>query len=257
MRSLLCLLLLALASSCATTSGEAGEPNYGQDAESNLAKGKEALESKNFQEAEKFFEYVKSKYPFLESAREAELRLADTDFEREQYPEARDRYRSFVKLHPAHPQVDYAAYRAALTHHKEIPSDFFLLPASREKDQAEVRSTLAAMEEFLRQYPSSKLVPEARRLVDDARRRLAQHELYVAEFYAKREQWGAVVGRLTRVAEQYSGLGFEEDAYFGLYQAYHKLSDPQRAKEALRAVVQKLPGTAAAERAKKLLDREG
>jgi outer membrane protein assembly factor BamD len=233
--------------------GDPGEPTYGSDAESNLKSGNEALEGKNFIEAEKYFEYVKSKYPYLEAAKEAELKLADTDYERDRFIEARDRYHSFIKLHPAHAKVDYAAYRAALTHHREIPSDLFILPPSREKDQVEVHNTLKAMNEFIRQYPESQYLAEAKRYADEARKRLCEHELYVARFYRKRERWGAVVGRLNTVVETYSGLGFDEEALFGLHEAYTKLGDPQRAQETLRKVIAKLPGTAAAQKASKLL----
>ena len=44
---------------------------YAEDAESNLAKGNEALDSKNHAEAQKYFDYVKSKYPYLEAAKVA------------------------------------------------------------------------------------------------------------------------------------------------------------------------------------------
>lgn len=240
---------------CKTLEGgaEVGAPDYASDAESNLARGREALDGKNFLEAERYFEHVRSKYPFLEAAKEAELLLADTDFQRERYLEARDRYASFVKLHPTHPKLDYAAFRAALTHYKEIPSDLFILPPAAEKDQTEVKRTLAAMTDFMRQYPSSSYAEEAKKIVDAVKRRLAEHELYVAEFYAKREKWPAVVGRLTRVLREFSGLGFDERAYFGIYAAYVQMKDTAKAQETLRAVIERLPGTPAAERARKLL----
>ena len=44
--------------------GDAAEPNYADDAEENLKRGDESLESKNFVEAQKYFDYVKSKYPY-------------------------------------------------------------------------------------------------------------------------------------------------------------------------------------------------
>src|SRR5438105_3350983 len=75
--------------------GEIGEPTYAADAETNLAKGDEMLESKNFLEAQKYYDYVKSKFPYLEVATTAELRLGDVDFDREKYLEARDRYLNF------------------------------------------------------------------------------------------------------------------------------------------------------------------
>jgi len=251
-------LALSGASGCQTLGGaDLGEPNYASDADTNMKRGEEALESKNFLEAERYFEYVKSKYPFLEAAKEAELKLADTDFERDRFIEARDRYQTFVKLHPTHPKLDYAAFRAALTHYKDIPSDFFLLPASREKDQVAVRNALSAMNEYIRSHPASAYVAEAKKIADDTRLRLAQHELYVADFYASRERWPAVIGRLNRLVTEYPGLGLDEEAYFGLYHAYSKLKDQDRAQQTLRTVIDKLPGTKAAEKAQKLLGAGG
>jgi len=251
----LALLSLSLLAACASLSSSAngGEVEYGADADSNLKKGNEALESKNYPDAERYFEYVKTKYPFLEAAVEAELRLADTDFERDEFSAARDRYQNFVRLHPTNAKVDYAAYRAALTHYKDMPSDFFLLPPSAEKDQVEVKSALNAMENFVDAYPDSKLVPDAKKVIVDVKRRLADHELYVADFYAKREVWKAVVLRLNTVAKKYPDVGYEERVYFGLYDAWNNLKDSAKAAEALRTLVAKYPGTDGAKKAEKVL----
>lgn len=248
------LLATALLLACATTGGE-GAPDYAKEADENVARGNKAFESKNYAEAQQYFEYVRAKYPYLEAAKVAELRLADTLFEREQYIEARDAYQNFIKLHPTWPEVDYAAYKAALTHYKEIPSDFFLLPPPEEKDQAEVKNALRAMNDFVRQYPKSKHLPEAQEVITDTRRRLARHELYVAAFYAKREKWNAVANRLENVSRDYQGLGFDEEALFGLYDAYTRLNQPEKAKKALEDIVARLPGTPAAEKAQALLGK--
>jgi len=209
--------------------GDSAEPNYADDAEENLKLGQESLDSKNYVEAQKYFDYVKSKYPYLEAATTAELKLGDVDFEREKYVEARDRYVNFVKLHPTHPKLDYAAYRAALTHYKDMPSDFFILPPSVEKDQGEVRAASVALADFIRNHPASEYQEEAKKTLDDVRRRLAKHELYVAGFYKRRERWHAVVGRLNVVARDYGGLGYEEKVYFGLHDAYRNiLADAQK-----------------------------
>jgi outer membrane protein assembly factor BamD len=239
--------------SSAFTTQDPANLTYAADAASNMKLGNEALENKNFLEAEKYFEYVRSKYPYLEAAKEAELKLADTDFDRDQFASARDKYANFVKLHPTHPQVDYAAFRAAMTHYKEIPNDYFFLPPSFEKDQTEVRNAVRAMSDFVRGYPASKYQEEAKKIVADSRRRLGEHEMYVAEFYATREKWPAVVQRLKTVVDQYAGLGLDERALLGLHEAYVKLNDDARAKEALRTLVTRLPNTPAAEKAQKLL----
>jgi outer membrane protein assembly factor BamD len=257
MRSVLvaCLTsLLLFTSGCASlTQGSPSEPKYSSEAETNLHLGQEAMANKDWIRAEQYFEFVRTKYPFLDASKEAELRLADVAFERGEYSDARDKYESFIKLHPTHPQVDYAAYRAALTHVKDYPSDFFALPPSQEKDQTEIKNALQAMDAFLKQYPNSQYAKDAKAAADDARKRLAEHEMYAARFYAKREHWKGVVQRLEGMLQNYPGTPYEEEALFLLHDAYLKLNDTAKAQETLRKVQERLPGTHAAERAKRML----
>jgi outer membrane protein assembly factor BamD len=227
---------------------------FDPDADKNIEKGEAAMTAKNFAEAARYFEFVKTKYPYLEVAKTAELRLGDCDFERERYTEARDRFSSFVRLHPTHPRVDYAAFRAALTHYKDIPSDFFILPPSTEKDQVEVKNALAAMVEFTRSYPESTHVKEAQVAVIDVKRRLAEHELYVADFYAKRGRWPAVVNRLKTVARSYPGIGYDERVAFGLHDAYLQLKDDAKAYEALALYAARFPDQPGAARARAVIE---
>jgi outer membrane protein assembly factor BamD len=233
--------------------GDAVNPDYASDAQTNLQRGNEAFSSKNWEEAAKYYDYVHSKYPYLEASKEAELKLADIDFAKESWEGARDRYQSFVKLHPTHPKVDYAAYQAAMTHHEAIPDDYFFMPPSYEKDQNDVQGAVRALSEFVRQYPSSEYLPKAQKLLDQTRKRLAQHEMYVASFYKRRDRWKAVAWRLEGVAERYPGVGYDEEALMGLHEAYKKLNDPEKAKDALQRLITRMPGTPAAEKAQRLL----
>ncbi|XXF79862.1 outer membrane protein assembly factor BamD [Myxococcaceae bacterium GXIMD 01537] len=256
MRSVLAACLTAvlfLSTGCASLSGAPGQPDYAAQADTNMRLGQEAIENKDWLRAEQYFEYVRQKFPYLEASKEAELRLADVDFERGLYAEAREKYETFIKLHPTHSQVDYAAYRAALTHVKEYPSEFFALPPSQEKDQTEIKNALLAMGSFLKQYPNSQYAKDAQTQVQDARTRLAEHEMYVAAFYRKRERWKGVASRLEGMLQQYPGTKYEEEALFMLYDAYGKLNEPAKAQATLRKVIERLPGTPAAEKAQRLL----
>jgi outer membrane protein assembly factor BamD len=245
----------ALAFACATTQGEPGEPEYASSAEQNMKLGNEALANKNYLEAEKYFEHVKRKYPFQEVSREAELRLADAQLAREKFIEARESYLTFIKLHPTHPKVDYAAYHAALTYYRDIPSDFFLLPPSYEKDQGDVRGALRSMNDFLRMYPKSRWVPDAREVVLDTRKRLARYELYVGEFYLKRGKWPGAAQRFERLLADFAGLGMDEDALFGLHAAYGQMGETEKATSALERIIQLAPKGPGAAKAKKLLGK--
>jgi outer membrane protein assembly factor BamD len=255
MHRLLALAFAALALTACKSVGNAvsGDLDFSDDAETNLKRGNEALDNKNYPDAERYYEYVKTKYPFLEAAKVAELRLADSNFAREQWTEARDQYVNFIKLHPLHPKVDYAAYRAALTHYNEKASDFFILPPSEEKDQVEIKAALKSMTDFAKQYPKSEHLEEAKKVAEDCKRRLVQHELYVARFYAKRERWSAVASRIEGVVKTYDGMPLQGDAASLLFDAYGHLNAASKGKELLRQMIDRFPGTDAAARALKLL----
>jgi outer membrane protein assembly factor BamD len=253
LRAVCLTAFLSTAGCAALSSGQSGDPDFSAQADENIRLGTDAMERKDFLQAEKYFEHVRTRFPYLEAANEAELKLADLDFEQEKYAEAREKFQNFIKLHPTHAQVDYAAYRSALSHYEDIPSDFFLLPPSTEKDQTEVQAALRSLNEFIRQYPDSQYIPEAKQKMEQTRQRLAEHELYVANFYAKRERWKAVAQRLEGLLKDYPGTALEEEALFDLHEAYVRLNDTERAKQTLQRVIERLPGTPAAERARRLL----
>ena len=256
MRPLLLLTLsaLALLAGCGLFSGNGdfGEPDYASEASTNLKRGDEALESSQYQLAEKYFEYVKTKFPFLEASRQAELRLADVSYERELWTEAVDRYNGFVKLHPTHPKVDYAAYRAALAHYRDIPSDWFMLPPSSEKDQTQVNAAWESLTDFVRTYPNSQYLADAKAKLADVRDRLVRHEVYVADFYEKRDRWAAAASRLETVIQKYPGP--DDDRYlFRLHDLYSRLKDSSKARDALQRIITRVPGTPAADKARQML----
>jgi len=253
MGRLLLLSLAALAAGCTTFAGTStATPTFASDATNNMRLGNEALADHQYGMAEKYFEYVKTKYPFIDVSREAEIRLADVSFEHELWTEARDRYTAFVKLHPSYFRVDYCAYRAALTYYRDMPSSFFILPPSPEREQTQVHGAWDLLSAFIKTYPNSVYVPEAKKHAEEARQRLAQHEMYVADFYEKRGHLAGAVGRLETLVTKYPGQD-EATILFRLYGLYIKLSDPVHARGALERIVTRLPGTPAAQRAQAML----
>src|SRR3954467_4746630 len=109
MLPLLASLALAMALSagpgCAT-SDEATKPiTYSLTAKQNYEKGLAELKDENYPEAQKYFQFVRSKFPFSKFAGLGELAIADTQFARGGYTEAVDSYKQFVRLHPTHDKV--------------------------------------------------------------------------------------------------------------------------------------------------------
>ncbi len=246
-------LLVGISGCASSRVSITGDVKYGKSAEEDFRAGEEELKGHSFPEATKFFEHVKTKYPFSKFAALSELRLGDVKFDQEHYIESADAYQQFVRLHPTHERADYAAFRVGLSHWKDGPSDFFLFPPSFEKDQAQVRDAAKAFDDFVKKYPDSKYKPEAEDILTRARARLADHEWYVAEFYAKRKRWAGAAGRLEALVKDYPGSPREPAALYQLAQAYLNLEERQRAQQALQQLIAKHPQDARRAQAERLL----
>jgi outer membrane protein assembly factor BamD len=256
MRRLFALQVLLFAVACGGPHvSMGGDLKYGRSAEDDFKAGQDELKSKNYAEATKFFEHVRTKYPFSKYAALSELRLADARFDQDHFVEAADAYGQFLKLHPTHEEADYAAFRVGLSHWKEGPSDFMLFPPSHEKDLAQVRDAGKSLQSFVKNdaYKASKYRPAAEKILAQARGMLAEHEWYVAQFYVKRARWPGAAARLQGLVTDYPGSSHEADALLALADAYVKMDERYRAQQALQQLIVRHPQDPRRAQAEKLL----
>jgi outer membrane protein assembly factor BamD len=174
-------------------------------------------------------------------------------YDKDRWIEAADAYKEFLKLHPTHENADRAAVRVGLAHWNDSPGDFFMFPPSHEKDQVSVRDAVRELTDFLERFPDSKYRPEATKALSRARQRLAEHEWYVAEFYAKRDLWAGAAGRLETLVREYPGTSHEQDALMRLAEVYVKMDERFRAQQALQQLIVKHPESSRRAEAEKLL----
>lgn len=260
MRRVLLPLLLVTLAACVTTpeqevdAAQAAD-NAAERAAQALRRGDEALASNQYGEAVRNYDFVRVTFPYLAAATQAELRLADVDFASEMWVAARERYDNFVKLHPTSSKVDYAAFRSALSWYRQIPNDFFLLPSSITKDQTATQGARRALTRFIKDYPESEFLPEAKKALEETEDKLARHELLVAEFYRKGDRWKAVALRLEWLLEQYPDSKRRPEALLGLSEAYAKLERPEDARGALERLVKSDPESPEAKQARTRLEK--
>jgi outer membrane protein assembly factor BamD len=216
--------IATLGTACADVSSNlSGEVTYAKDALGNYDLGEKSFKSHSWTEADQYFQYTKSKFPYSKYAALAELRLADANFEQDKFVEAIDGYKNFMKDHPTHPKVDYASCQIAKSHYKDLPANFFLFPPVYEKDQQALVDTQSAIKDFLMSYPASEYRPEGLAMMAEARKRLAEHEMYVAAFYAKRGYKMAAAWRYEGVVTNFGDTPFAEKAGREAQALYAKL----------------------------------
>ncbi len=242
-RTAAALALAALSPLCACSPrvSLSGEVKYQKSAEDNYKAGIEEMKSDSWPEAAKFFEHTRTKYPFSKFAALSELRLADIKEAQERFVEASEAYGTFVRLHPNHEEVDYAAFHEGLALVKDGPGDFFAFPPAHERELKTVRDGVQKLDAFLARYPDSRHRPEAQKARDRGRGLLIEHEWYVAEFYAQRNRWAGAAGRWQRLVDSYPGSPREVEALFALSDAWKRLDDRFRARQALQQIIAKHP----------------
>ncbi|MEM6731378.1 MAG: outer membrane protein assembly factor BamD [Myxococcota bacterium] len=224
-------------------------------AEEYYARGVEDTDDGLYPEALQTFAALKSKFPYSKYAALAELRIGDVHFERGRYIEAVDGYRNFLKYHPQHEEGSYAMYRIAGSYREQIPVDLFILPPAAEKDQGSTRLAISAYKDMLTRYPDSKESEKAKEELDSCRRQLADHEIYVAEFYFKRERWKAAAMRAEGLLKDYSGLGLDAEALIISAESRFNLDEYDAALEAAARIQNEFPESSEAGRARDLLER--
>lgn len=251
------LVALAAASALAACSSSrvslSGEVKYGKSAEDDYKAGLAEMKTSSWPEATKFFDHTRTKYPFSKYAALSELRLADVKFEQERYVEASEAYATFARMHPAHEEADYAAFREALSLIKDAPTDFFAFPPAHERELKSAREGVARMEAFVAKWSQSKHRPEAQQLLERARGQLVEHEWYVARFYAQRRRWAGAAGRCETILGKYPGSKREVEALLALADAYAHLEDRFKARQALQQLIVKHPGDPRRAQAEKML----
>jgi outer membrane protein assembly factor BamD len=227
-------------------------PSFYPTAEQNYNAGLREQKGGNWLTAQQFYQQVKSNFAFSRWATLAELGIADCEMGREKYTEAIDDYKAFMRAHPSHERVQdgYVAFKIAEANHKQIPSDWFVVPPSYEKDQQPVLEALRELQAFKDQYGDSPYKEKAQKLLDDCVRRLADHELYVANFYLKLNKPYAAIGRLEGVVKMYPGARREPETLLLLGKTYLKMEKPAEARRTFVKLATEHAGDYRAEKAR-------
>ncbi len=254
-RTLLALALAAALPACSTRyTTVSGNLRLGATAEENYQRGLDEAKDHNYPEAARFFDYVKAKYPFSKVSALAELRIADIKFDQGRWLEAADAYEKFVKDHPSSEEIDYAHYRAGLSHLKGSPPDFFMFPPVQEKDQRETEKALASLRDFVQRRSDSRYLPEVKKALVEATDLLATREMYVGDYYFKRSRWAGAAGRYKGLVASYPEASAVEPALVKLARAYASMDEKFKARQALQQLIAQHPESRERPQAERLLE---
>lgn len=240
--------------SAAPGRGEAAPTvRYERTAEANWIKGEDAFQNDEFLAAQRYFGYIRTKFPYSRYAVKSELRIADCQYGRGRHIEAIDSYQNFVRLHPTHEKVPYALYKVGMAYFEQIPSNFFMLPPAHEKDQSAVRDAARALGDYVSRFPKDENIEEASKVLGDVRRRLMAHERYVADFYKNLERDRAYAGRLEVIRRDFEDVGLDDELLAELVEVWVRVGELDKARDALKQMREKFPESDEIEDAESLI----
>lgn len=195
-----------------------------------------SLRSANYRDAITKLQKLEARFPFGRYAEQAQLELIYANFMSYQPEAARSAADRFIRLHPQHPNVDYAYYIKGLAEFNKDRGllDRFATADISKRDPTSSRQAFADFSEFLERHPDSEYAADARQRMIYLVDLLAKYEVNVAKFYMRRGAFVAAANRARNVVEHYSQSRSVDDALAILIEANWRLGLPEAANNSLR-----------------------
>ncbi|BCB27754.1 outer membrane protein assembly factor BamD [Sulfurimicrobium lacus] len=221
MKRSLALILLLLVTGCGLLP-EVQDETKGWSAQKLYSEAKNEMNDGNYSKAIKYFETLEARYPYGRYAQQSQLEEAYAYFKDNEPVSAIAACDRFIKLHPNHPNVDYAYYLKGLANFNE---DLGLLGAIADQDLSErdpkaAKDSFEAFRELVTRFPKSKYAPDAAARMKYLVNTLAASDVHIARYYARRGAYVAAVNRAQIVLQEYPQTPATEEALAIMVQSY-------------------------------------
>jgi outer membrane protein assembly factor BamD len=187
--------------------------------------GMAAMDEKDYGDAQEYFTKLKDRFPFSPFALKGELALGDAYFLDDNFLFALETYKEFEALHPSNENLPYVLY--------QIASSNIGMFKSIDRRQENVKEALEYLYRLVETYPQSQYAEAAKGMILKGRRILAEHEVYMADFFWRTDQFGPAWHRYQYVVENFSDIPELRDyavkrAEYSYFEYQKTLSEEER-----------------------------
>ena len=209
------------------------------------SEAKEAMNDGAYDKAIKYFEKLEARYPYGRYAQQSQLEVAYAYYKQQEPASAVASCDRFIRLHPNHPNVDYAYYLKGLVNFNE---DLGLLGKISmqdltERDPKAARESFDAFKELATRYPDSKYAVDATKRMSYLVNALAANEVHVADYYMRRGAYVAAINRVQASMKTYPEAPANEEALLTLVKAYDALGMKDLRDDAERVMRKNFPNS--------------
>lgn len=230
-----------------------GCTSSGKDKFNNLSetaiyeKAQSHLRRSDYILATEALQQLEADFPFGKYANSAQLALIYAYFKSDEPLLADSAAARYIRLHPNHPNVDYAYYMRGLINFPK-PTTLFQSALGTDlskRDMETTRSSFVYFSELTRLFPESQYAPDAIKRMEYLRNLLARHEINVANYYLDRGAYLAAANRGRYVIENFQKSPAVPDALAIMIQSYQSLQMTDLSQQSLVILRQNFPSYAA------------
>lgn len=210
------------------------------------SEAKDAMTEGAYDRAITLFEKLEARYPYGRYAQQAQIEVAYSYYKQNEAPSAVAACERFIRLHPNHPNVDYAYYLKGLVNFNE---DLGMLGhISRqdlsERDPKAAKESFEAFKELVARFPESKYAVDATARMKYLVNALASHEAHVAHYYMRRNAYIAAINRAQSAIKTYPDAPANEESLFIMVKAYDILGMKDLRDDTERIMRKNFPNSA-------------
>lgn len=224
---------------------EAKDETAGWSAQRLYTEAKEALGEGSYEKAIKHFETLEARYPYGRYAQQAQLEVAYAYYKSQEPAMAISACDRFIKLHPNHPNVDYAYYLKGLANFNGDLGYIGYISSQdpSERDPKAARESFQAFKDLVARFPDSKYSADATARMNYLVNALAAHEVHAARYYLRRGAYVAAANRAQYAIKTYPQAPALEEATFILVKAYDAMGMNDLRDDADRVMRKNFPSS--------------
>ena len=157
--------------------------------------GEKDLAGQRYAQARENFKKIVERHPNSSYAPRARFLIGEAYYREAEFDKAVKEFEAFVAFFPRHQIADLVQYRLAMSYYDQMK------PV--EQDQGLTQKALDQFKKLVKEYPESRYATEALAKIDICRGRLAQKEVWVANYYFTQGNPSAARQRLELVLKGY------------------------------------------------------
>jgi outer membrane protein assembly factor BamD len=157
--------------------------------------GEMELNRRRYEEARSQFKQIIERHPGSSYTPRARFLIGEAFFREGEFDKAIKEFSDFLAFYPRHQIADLAQYRLAMSYYDQLKPI--------EQDQGLTVKALEQFKKLVKEYPESRYAADGLAKIDICRGRIAQKELFIANYYYRLGNVVAARMRLEGILKDY------------------------------------------------------